>query len=132
MRPYLLPHYHADYEFSDRVRRSGFKLLVSTKAKIYSTETFGNEQKLNLSFLSKNFSKGSIENPFHRAIMFCLIGSPAQRLTAIPRILYSYVDRMLYPTKVFISRCLKFVIGIILKVIRGIRKLILKVIRGMY
>ena len=132
MRPYLLPHYHADYEFSDRARRSGVKLLVSTKAKIYSTETFGNEQKIISSYWSKTFSKGSIENPFHRAIMFCLIGSPAQRLTAIPRILYSYVDRMLHPIKVFISRCIKFFIRIILNVIRGIAKLILKVIRKMY
>ena len=120
MRPHLLPHYHADYEFSDRARRSEFQLLVSTKAKTYSTEIFGSEQKLNSSFLSKNFSKGSIENPFYRTIMFCLIGSPVQRLTAIPRILYSYVDRMLYQMKVFVSRCIQFVKRIVLKVIRKI------------
>jgi len=39
---------------------------------------------------------------------------------------------MLHPIKVFISRCIKFFIRIILNVIRGIAKLILKVIRKMY
>lgn len=127
MRPYLLPHYHADYEFSDRARRSGVKLLVSTKAKIYSTEPF-NERKDISSYRSKTFSRGSIENPFYRAIMFCLIGSPAQRQTAIPRILCSYVNRMLHPIKVFTSRCIKFVMGRHWVVIR----IVLKVIRRMY
>lgn len=87
MRPHLLPHYHADYEFADRVRRSGFKLLVASKAVTYSTEGFGNEQKPVTTFWRRKLGKGSPENVLHRVILFCLIGSPIQRLTAIPRTL---------------------------------------------
>lgn len=33
-----LPHYGADYEFARRAQRSGFKLLISYRAKVYSRE----------------------------------------------------------------------------------------------
>ena len=55
MRPKFLPHYLADYEFSLRVKRSGWKLLVSREAAVYSSDDYGS-RKLNLSWGEKLFS----------------------------------------------------------------------------
>jgi N-acetylglucosaminyl-diphospho-decaprenol L-rhamnosyltransferase len=41
MRPRILPHYLADYELSIRVRKSGWRLLVSTSAAVYSNDEYG-------------------------------------------------------------------------------------------
>ena len=46
MRPRALPHYLADYELSMRVRKSGWRLLVSTSAAVYSSEEYGNTQRI--------------------------------------------------------------------------------------
>lgn len=104
MWPYLLPHYHADYEFADRVHRSGFKQLVTSKAVTYSTEEFGNERKLVASFWRRKFGKASHENALHRVALFCLIGSPAQRVTAIPRMLFAWIGRKWHPVRCLPSR----------------------------
>ena len=45
MRPRALPHYLADYELSVRVRKAGWKLLVSTAAAVYSTEDYGSTRR---------------------------------------------------------------------------------------
>jgi GT2 family glycosyltransferase len=41
MRPAWLPHYLADYELSLRVRKSGWRLLVSHTAVVYSRDEYG-------------------------------------------------------------------------------------------
>ena len=41
MRPNVLPHYLADYELSLRVRRSGYRLLVSPYAAVFSADDYG-------------------------------------------------------------------------------------------
>jgi len=46
MRPGRLPHYLADYELSLRVRRAGWRLLVSPRAAVYSHDAFGNSRPL--------------------------------------------------------------------------------------
>ncbi|MDR7306027.1 glycosyltransferase family 2 protein [Rhodoferax saidenbachensis] len=45
MRPRVLPHYLADYEVSLRVRKRGWRLLVSTAAAVYSSEDYGNTRR---------------------------------------------------------------------------------------
>lgn len=42
MRARYLPHYLADYELAIRVRSAGWRLLVSTKAAVYSADEYGN------------------------------------------------------------------------------------------
>jgi N-acetylglucosaminyl-diphospho-decaprenol L-rhamnosyltransferase len=42
MKPFLLPHYLADYELAVRVSAAGFKLLVSEDAAVLSANEFGN------------------------------------------------------------------------------------------
>ena len=55
MRPRSLPHYLADYEVSLRVRKSGWRLLVSTSAAVYSGDEYGSTQRA-LSWRDKLFS----------------------------------------------------------------------------
>lgn len=45
MRPRVLPHYLADYEVSLRVRKSGWRLLVSTGAAVYSSDDYGSTRR---------------------------------------------------------------------------------------
>lgn len=45
MRPRVLPHYLADYEVSLRVRKSGWRLLVSTGAAVYSSDEYGSTRR---------------------------------------------------------------------------------------
>ena len=94
MRPRLLPHYLADYEFSDRVRRAGFPLLVATGAATYSAEEFGS-QRLAASLWQRLFDKRSADNALHRIAFFLLVGSAAQRWTALPRMLAPVLKRRL-------------------------------------
>jgi GT2 family glycosyltransferase len=41
MRPYMTPHYFADYELAVRVQAAGWRLLVSSSATVYSANEFG-------------------------------------------------------------------------------------------
>lgn len=45
MRVHWLPHYLADYEVSLRVRKHGWRLLVSTAAAVYSDDDYGNMRR---------------------------------------------------------------------------------------
>lgn len=95
MRPRLLPHYHADYEYADRARRAGFPLLVTSSAVAYSTDDFGNQRRMP-TLWQRKFGKGSAENILHKVAFFMLVGSASQRWTAIPRMLWAAVKRVLY------------------------------------
>jgi len=55
MRPRALPHYLADYEVSLRVRKRGWRLLVSTAAAVYSGDDYGSTRRA-LSWRDKLFS----------------------------------------------------------------------------
>lgn len=55
MRPRALPHYLADYELSIRVRKSGYRILVSSTAAVYSKDEYGSTQRP-LSWYDKLFS----------------------------------------------------------------------------
>ena len=46
MRPRILPHYLADYELSVRVRKCGWRLMVATRAAVYSTNDYGNLKRM--------------------------------------------------------------------------------------
>jgi N-acetylglucosaminyl-diphospho-decaprenol L-rhamnosyltransferase len=58
MRPCALPHYLADYEVSVRVRKSGWRLLVSPAAVVYSGNDYGSMARA-LSRRDKLFSMRS-------------------------------------------------------------------------
>lgn len=111
MRPLLLPHYHADYEFSDRARRAGFRLLVTTSAVIYSTAEFGNQRKAP-SWRQRKFGKGSPENSLQKIAFFCMVGSLSQRLSAPLRMALAEVDRKLHPGRMFLLRACRRMVRI--------------------
>jgi GT2 family glycosyltransferase len=87
MRPRLLPHYMADYELAMRFRRAGVKLVVSTRAAVYSPPVYGNDAS-GVSAWKRMFGRRSAHNIFQRTIFYCLVGSPLQRITAPLRIAY--------------------------------------------
>jgi GT2 family glycosyltransferase/SAM-dependent methyltransferase len=84
LRPRLLPHYLADYELSARAKRKGFQVMVSTAAVVLTAHDFGVHRRAG-SRLMRWFGRGSAHNLLHFIIFYCLIGTPLQRLTAIPR-----------------------------------------------
>ncbi len=47
MRPRTVPHYMADYEISLRVRKSGYRLLISTAVAVYSEDDYGSMRSSN-------------------------------------------------------------------------------------
>ncbi len=98
MRPRLLPHYHADYEFADRAKRAGFALLVASRAVTFSTDSFGNQRRFP-SLWQRKFGKGSPENTLQKVAFFCLVGTPVERMLAIPRMLAAEVKRQIWRVK---------------------------------
>ncbi len=86
LRPWLLPHYYADYEYADRVRRAGFRLLVATRAVTYSPDEGSSNQRRYSRFWQRWFGKGSPENVLHRYFFYASVGTPVQRLTVLPRL----------------------------------------------
>jgi GT2 family glycosyltransferase len=115
MRPALLPHYRADYEFSNRVARTGIPLVVSTRALLYNLEEFGTEKRQH-SFWQRNFGKGSPDNRIHTYIFFILVGTKTQRLLAVPR-LFIYTN---YP---YLRHAVSILMRHINRVGRGFKKL---------
>jgi GT2 family glycosyltransferase len=113
MRPWLLPHYHADYEFADRARRAGFPLLVASNAVTYSTAEFGNQRKI-AGFWYRCFGKGSPENIVHKVAFFCAVGSTGQRLTAIPRMLGMELQRRVHSGMRTLLRVCKRIMSVLL------------------
>jgi len=86
LRPWLLPHYLADYELALRVKHAGYKLLVSNKAIVFSANEFGNSYKANS--LWEHFF--SVRSP---SFLPALVGfwwsasTPLQRLTFLLRVI---------------------------------------------
>jgi len=95
MHPSLLPHYYADYELANRVRRSGIPVKVTCRAAVLSLPEWGNEGG-SLSWWQRLFSRRSASNLFYTWAFWSMVGSPAQRLTAIPRWLAQRAKRMVF------------------------------------
>lgn len=55
MRPWVLPHYLADYELSIRIRKAGWRLMVLPDVSVYSRDEFGSNRRA-LSLRDKFFS----------------------------------------------------------------------------
>lgn len=93
LRPRLLPHYLADYEFSIRMKKNGMKLLVSNSAQIWSPPVYGNNSKRFSGFL-KYFRKGSPKNIIVILTFYMLVGNALQRFTAPVRVICFYAHRV--------------------------------------
>lgn len=86
MRPRALPHYLADYEVSLRVRKQGWRLLVSTAAAVYSGDDYGSMRRA-LSWRDKLFS---VRSPLYLPALLVFWWEASnwlQRLTLPPRML---------------------------------------------
>lgn len=86
MRPRALPHYLADYEVSLRVRKHGWRLLVSTAAAVYSADDYGSTRRA-LSWRDKLFS---VRSPLYLPALLVFWWEASnwlQRLTLPPRML---------------------------------------------
>lgn len=98
MRPRVLPHYLADYEVSVRVRKAGWRLLVTTDALVYSDGKDGSMQK-NFSLREKLFS---VRSPFYlpaHLVFWWEASTWLQRLTLPLRLpLFILLPRLRKPT----------------------------------
>lgn len=92
LRPRLLPHYLADYEFSVRMKKNGMKLLVSSCAQVWSPPVYGNGSK-RFPRISKYFSRGSPKNVLNILTFYMLAGNLLQRMTAPMRVVFFYACR---------------------------------------
>jgi len=96
MRPWLLPHYLADYEIAMRFARdAGTPLLVSSKAIVFSPPVYGNEVA-QLGWWVRCFGRRSSSNVIRRLAFYCMVGSPLQRLTAPLRLAYFGISRYIH------------------------------------
>jgi len=88
-RRILLPHYIADYEFSARAKRRGERLLVSTRAVVYTAPpTPRPSAPADIrSMLHMFFSRRSSTNLICHLIFFAVSGPPRKRPAAIVRML---------------------------------------------
>lgn len=93
LRPRLLPHYLADYEFSIRMKKNGMKLLVSSLAQVWSPPVYGNCSK-RFSGVSKYFKRGSPKNLLNILTFYMLTGNLPQRMTAPMRVIIFYAHRV--------------------------------------
>jgi N-acetylglucosaminyl-diphospho-decaprenol L-rhamnosyltransferase len=90
MKPLWLPHYLADYELAIRVRKAGFKLMVTEKAATLSANEFGNSYKAK-NLIDKFFS---VRSPYYLpAILYFwwCSSSTLEKLSLAPRILYLHI-----------------------------------------
>lgn len=88
MRPRLLPHYLADYEFAVRVRKAGYALIVTEATAVFSADDYGNSYK-SPNIWEKFFS---VRSPYYlpASVTFWWSASNTfkERLTLIPRLFY--------------------------------------------
>lgn len=87
VRTVLLPHYMADYEISMRFARNGTPVIVSSEAMVFSPPVYGNDSSRK-TFWQRAFGRRSANNIFQRFFFYSLVGSPLQRVAALPRMVY--------------------------------------------
>lgn len=85
LRPRWLPHYLADYELSVRMRKAGYKLLVSERAAVLSANEFGNAHRPK-SLREELFSVRSASFLPANLLFWWEASSFAERLTLAPRL----------------------------------------------
>jgi GT2 family glycosyltransferase len=87
MKPKWLPHYLADYELSVRIRRAGYRLLVTENAVVFSSNEFGNS--FHAGSLWRRFF--SARSPSYLPAVFLFwweASTPLQRFTLLPRLVF--------------------------------------------
>jgi GT2 family glycosyltransferase len=87
-RRWLLPHYAADYEFAARAKRRGEKLLISTRAAVYTApDAPRSAQKAGMrETLRSMFSRRSSSNLIDHLVLFAVSGPLRHRPRAILRV----------------------------------------------
>lgn len=97
MRPRALPHYLADYEVSVRVRKAGWRLLVTPAAAVYSQDEFGSTRRAS-SLRDKWFS---VRSPLYLPALLVFwwnVSNWLQRLTLPVRLfLFIFFPRLRKP-----------------------------------
>ncbi len=88
MRTRWLPHYLADYELSIRVRKAGFRLLVSERAVVLSLDEFGNSRVANNSLWRRFFSVRSSSYVPAVLSFWWQASNIVERLTFLPRFIF--------------------------------------------
>jgi GT2 family glycosyltransferase len=104
-----LPHYWGDYEISARAKAAGFKILVATRARVWSREEPSGLDPRSASIVGRCFSRRSQTNILHTIVFFSLCGPWYCRVTALPRVfllrLYSLLMcRLAFPFWKLITR----------------------------
>jgi GT2 family glycosyltransferase len=87
LRPRWLPHYLADYELAVRVRRAGYRLLVSERSVVLSNRAFGSTWKAS-SVLDRFFA---IRSPSYLPAVIAFwwrASSALERVSLLPRLVY--------------------------------------------
>ncbi len=87
MRPTWLPHYLADYEVSVRVKKAGFKLLVTEDVATLTANEFGNSYEP-IGVLDKFFSVRSPHYLPGVMIFWWSASSLLERVTLLPRMIF--------------------------------------------
>lgn len=69
-KPFLLPHYYSDYEFTHRAKQKGLKLVCDTTLRINSVESATGTKNISgeknfISYINKMFSKRYDMNPVY-------------------------------------------------------------------
>lgn len=90
MKSVLLPHYLADYELAIRVRKSGYRLLVSERASTLSANEFGNSFQPR-SVLEKLFAVRSASYLPAVLAFWWQASSIIEKLTLLPRIAFVFL-----------------------------------------
>ena len=91
-----LPHYHADYEFTNRLKRSGYQLYLAPSASVYvdinntGLNVFNSSFDIKL-FIKNYFSIKNQSNPFYR-FNFIIATFPKW---AVPTALFTYFIKSL-------------------------------------
>ena len=114
----MLPHYGADYEFSVRAKRAGFKLLVSHRARVYAKLNitgYGPPDKKFISFhecWKLLFSKKSKTNIYYYNNFVWLCSEPGYRVKNVINSTMGNIYQTVFRTRLFYPArlCARFLI----------------------
>ena len=81
----LFPHYLGDIEYSARVSESGWKLLVSKAANVFTCSRASDLHVRSKGAISRYLSFRSRDNLLQRILFFSVRGPLLLRITAVPR-----------------------------------------------
>lgn len=87
MRPKWLPHYLADYELAVRVKRAGWKLLVTSKTAVFSKDEYGNAFRA-AGWKERMFSPRSPDYLSAKVVFWWRTSTMTQRFTFPTRALF--------------------------------------------